>query len=133
MSSNPFVAVLFPDPDMPVTTTMRARRGLRVSVIPASPPPPGSTVVPRVPRRGIPPARLAVHDRRGAEQIPDVDDSQPANLHVVPGHVVPGTQDGLRPPLFQVDDVVGDEPVPAEEQGQRTLALPSAALAHAGS
>src|SRR4030067_825114 len=37
-----------------------------------------------------------------------------------------------RPRLFRVDDGVGDEPVAAEDQVQRTLALPDAALAQDG-
>jgi hypothetical protein len=58
--------------------------------------------------------------------------SQPANFHVVPGHVLPFPQKGLRSSLFQIDDVVRDKPVPAEDEIQRAFALPDPALSQEG-
>jgi hypothetical protein len=46
--------------------------------------------------------------------------------------LLPFPQKGLRSSLFQIDDVVRDKPVPAEDEIQRAFALPDPALSQEG-
>ena len=67
--------------------------------------------------------------RRDAEQILHVDDAEAAQLHVMAGQLGTGAdQDRLRA-APDLDGVVGDQTMAADDQVERALALADAALA----
>ena len=67
--------------------------------------------------------------RRDAEQVLDVDDAEPAQLHVVPRQLRAGADQDRLGAAPDFDRVVGDQPVAADDQVERALALADAALA----
>src|SRR5216684_3706894 len=71
---------------------------------------------------------LAVAHRRHAEQVLDVDDADPSDLHVVLDDVRAAPVHRAALLLLQVDDVVRDQAVAARHQVERQLALADAAL-----
>src|SRR5882762_6631606 len=71
---------------------------------------------------------LAVPHRRHAEQVLDVDDADPADLHVVLDDLRAAPVDRAALPLLQVHDVVRDQAVAAGDQVEGQLALADAAL-----
>ena len=84
----------------------------------------------------IPPFKL--HDeldalrgsrRRDAEQILDVDHPEAAQLHVMPRQIRTGPDQDRLGSAADVDRVVGDQPMPADDQVEGALALADAALA----
>jgi hypothetical protein len=93
-------------------------------------------IVRGTPRRRIPPLELhhQLHPlrcaRRGdAEQIADVDDAEPAHLHMVPRQVGAGANQVALAAQPYFDSIVGDQPVAAYDQIERALALADAAVA----
>ena len=67
--------------------------------------------------------------RRDAEQLLDVDHAEAAQLHVMPRELGARADQNrfLPPPDF--DGVVGDQPMPADDEIERAFALADAALA----
>ena len=72
---------------------------------------------------------LPLADRRDAEEVLDVDDPEPADLHVVLDDLGARAVDRVGRASLHVDDVVGDEPVAAHDEVERNLALADAGLA----
>ena len=72
---------------------------------------------------------LPLADGRDAEEVLDVDDPEPADLHVVLDDLGPGAEHRLGRLPLHVDDVVGDEAVAAHDEVERDLALADAGLA----
>ena len=66
--------------------------------------------------------------RRDAEQILDVDQSEPADLHVVPRQFRTGADDERLGPAVQIHDVVRHQAMAADDEVERALALADAAL-----
>src|SRR5712671_8009757 len=71
---------------------------------------------------------LAVPHRRHAEQVLDVDDADPADLHVVLDDLRAASVDRAALPLLEIDDVVGDQAMAAGDEIERQRALADAAL-----
>ena len=65
-----------------------------------------------------------------AEQILNIDDAEPANLHVMPRQLGARADENRFGAAPHLDGVVGHEPMAAHDQIERALALPDAALAH---
>src|SRR5262245_22866941 len=70
---------------------------------------------------------LALAYGRDAEQLLDVDDPQPADLHVVARQIHPGA-DEVVADLADLHQVVRDEPVAPHDEVESALALPDAAV-----
>src|SRR5882672_9735563 len=84
---------------------------------------------------GIPPLELydqfdalRVANGGDAEEIPDVDEAEAANLHVMPRQLRARANQRRFTPAPDFHRVVGDEPVPADDEVEPALALPDAAL-----
>ena len=67
--------------------------------------------------------------RRDAEEILDVDQAEAADLHVMAGQLGTGAEHERLGAAAQLHRVVGDEPVAADDEVERALALADAALA----
>ena len=65
---------------------------------------------------------------RDAEQILDVDDAEPAQLHVVARQLRTGADEDRFRSAPDLDGVVGDQAMAADDQIERALALADAAL-----
>src|SRR6185312_7348378 len=83
--------------------------------------------------RGVPVLELHHHldalllpHRADPEQRVDVDQTDAANLHEVARDLVPAADEHVVPAPRDVDDVVGDEPVPALDEVEYALALADA-------
>ena len=66
--------------------------------------------------------------RRDAEQVLHVDQAEPADLHVMPRQLRAAAEHERLRPAPQLHGVVGDEPVAADDEIERALALADAAL-----
>ena len=67
--------------------------------------------------------------RRHAEQIPDIDDAEAAQLHVIARRLGTRAKDHRVAAASDLDGVVGDQSMPADDEVQRTLTLADAAVA----
>ncbi len=68
--------------------------------------------------------------RGDAEEIADVDDAQPADFHVVPRQLRAAPEQHRVGPPADLDRIVRDEPMAADDEVERALALADAALPH---
>ena len=72
---------------------------------------------------------LPLSHRRDPEQLADVEHAESANLDVMAQELGGLAEDDARGAPVAVDDVVGDDAVPAHDELEGALALADAALA----